>query len=69
MGIAGTNRKGMSKYRRFPENLEGRSAGMWPQGVKIGANALNFDQGEEVRGAKFGRLGERITNATVTDLS
>ena len=69
MGIVGTNREGMTKYRRFPVNLEARDDEVLPYGVKIGVWALNFGPTGRRAGRQFGPDGKRITNGPVTDLS
>jgi hypothetical protein len=59
----------MSKYQRFPVNLEEGSAKVLLQGVKSGVWALNFGRIGRAVDLHFDWLGERITNGVVTDVS
>ena len=67
MGIAGTNREGMGKYRRFPENPKQRCRAEPFQVVKIGISGPNFLAPEGALADPFDDRGERFANAAVTD--
>ncbi len=69
MGIAGTNREGMRKYRRFVGNLKWRSSRGGDLGVR-NANAAQFL--EPWRAASIGHFAPRgfcFENGAVTVLS
>ena len=69
MGIAGKNREGMRKYRRFVGNPKESGAGQADLGVRNVLSLPFFGGPREASADCFARLGKRGTNAAVTDLS
>jgi hypothetical protein len=69
VGIVGTNREGMRKYRRFPENPEARREGDGRRGVGNGAAPATFRLAAATHRAAFRGRGFRTANAIVTVLS
>ena len=66
MGIAGTNREGMRKYRRFVENLKGSSDRGGALGVCNARSGQFFAPSPAASIGHFGRHGLRIQNGAVT---
>ena len=69
MGIAGKNREGMRKYRRFVGNPKETSAPRHNLDVRNAHLPLFFDAASDGSADCFARLGKRGTNDSVTDPS
>lgn len=69
MGIAGKNREGMRKYRRFVGNPKETRAGQGDLGVCNALSGAIFGAAGGTFVRSFGRLGKRGTNEAVTDPS
>lgn len=69
MGIAGKNREGMRKYRRFVENPKETAVGEGNLDVRNALSPPFFGGPCEASADCFARLGKHPTNDRVTDLS
>ena len=69
MGIAGKNREGMAKYRRFVGNPKGSKQRARRLGVRNALSPQFFGGQCEASTDCFARLDKRGTNVAVTGLS
>ena len=69
MGIAGKNREGMRKYRRFVGNPKETHVGKRDLDVRNVVSPSFFGAASEASRSSFGSLGKRGTNGGVTDPS